>query len=63
VLQVKLIEILPQEHVRFSASINEPRGREFLPLLEVKAQLEKPFVVAGQSYKNGMLALVMRVVK
>ena len=63
VLQTRLIEVLPRDHVRFSASITEPRGKEFLPLLEVKAQLEKPFVVAGQSYKNGMLALVLRVVK
>jgi|RhiMethySRZTD1v2_1073278.scaffolds.fasta_scaffold333473_1 hypothetical protein len=67
VLQVKLLEILPKqkdrESVRFSASINEPRGKDFLPLLEVKAGVEQPFIVAGQSYKTGMLALVMRVVK
>jgi hypothetical protein len=67
VLQVKLLEILPKqkdrESVRFSANINEPKGKDFLPLLEVKAGLEQPFIVAGQSYKTGMLALVMRVVK
>ena len=67
VLQVKLLEILPKpkerESVRFSASINEPRGKDFLPLLEVKAGVEQTFIVAGQSYKTGMLALVMRVVK
>ena len=66
-LQVKLLEILPKlkerESVRFSASINEPRGKDFLPLLEVKAGVEQTFIVAGQSYKTGMLALVMRVVK
>ena len=67
VLQVKLLEILPKakdrESVRFSANINEPRGKDFLPLLEVKAGVEQNFIVAGQSYKTGMLALVMRVVK
>ena len=67
VLQVKLLEILPKvkerESVRFSANINEPKGKDFLPLLEVKAAVEQPFIVAGQSYKTGMLALVMRVVK
>ena len=67
VLQVKLLAILPKvkerESVRFSANINEPKGKDFLPLLEVKAAVEQPFIVAGQSYRTGMLALVMRVVK
>src|SRR5215204_3789545 len=59
VLQVKLLGILPKvkerESVRFSANINEPKGKDFLPLLEVKAAVEQPFIVAGQSYKTGML--------
>lgn len=64
VLQTKLIEVLPnKESLRISASINQPRGKTFLPLLEVKAKIGQSFIVAGQSYKNGILVLVIRVVK
>ena len=62
-LEAKLIEILPNGSVRLSASINQPGGKEFLPLLEVKAKIGQPFIVAGQSYKNGILVLVIRVVR
>jgi hypothetical protein len=60
-LKTKLLEVLPEEFVRISASINQPNGSEFLPLLEVKAKLGKAFIVAGQSYKNGILVLVFKV--
>jgi hypothetical protein len=63
VLEAKLLEILGNGSVRLSASINQPGGKEFLPLLEVKAKLGQPFIVAGQSYKNGILVLVIRVVR
>ncbi len=64
VLQTKLLEVLPnKESLRISASINQPRGKTFLPLLEVKAKVGQSFIVAGQSYKNGILVLVIRVVK
>lgn len=63
VLQAKLLEILPKEYLRISASINQPGGKDFLPLLEVKAKLGQAFIVAGQSYKSGILVLVIRVVK
>jgi len=63
VLETKLVEILGPDAVRLSASINQPGGREFLPLLEVKAKLGEPFIVAGQSFKNGILVLVIRVVR
>jgi hypothetical protein len=63
VLQTKLIEILPEGSVRISASINQPGGKTFLPLLEVKAKVGQPFIVAGQSYKGGILVLVIRVLK
>jgi hypothetical protein len=62
VLQSKLLEVLPQNQVRLSASINQPGGKTFLPLLEVKAKVGQPFIVAGQSYKGGILVLVIRVV-
>jgi hypothetical protein len=63
VLETKLVEVLPSGSVRLSASINQPGGKEFLPLLEVKANIGQPFIVAGQSYKNGILVLVIRVVR
>ena len=63
VLQTKLIDVLPKDYLRISASINQPGGKDFLPLLEVKAKVGQAFIVAGQSYKNGILVLVIRVVK
>jgi hypothetical protein len=62
VLQTKLLEAR-KESLRISASINQPGGKDFLPLLEVKAKVGQAFIVAGQSYKNGILVLVIRVVK
>lgn len=63
ILQTKLLAILPEDSVRISASINQPKGESFLPLLEVKAKVGQAFIVAGQSYKKGILVLVIRVVK
>ncbi|HET9955138.1 MAG TPA: hypothetical protein VFQ61_11575 [Polyangiaceae bacterium] len=61
VLETRLLEILATDSVRLSASINQPGGKEFLPLLEVKAKLGQAFIVAGQRYKRGILVLVIRV--
>lgn len=63
VLRTKLLELLPKGMLRLQASINQPKGKDFLPLLEVKAKLGQSFIVAGQSYKGGMLVLVIRAVK
>jgi len=63
ILQVRLLEVLPKDKVRISASINQPGGKVLLPLLEVKTQAGEKFIVAGQSYRQGMLALVIRVSK
>ncbi len=62
-LETRLLEVLSPDLVRMSASINHPNGKEFLPLLEVKAKINQPFIVAGQSYKQGILVLVIRAVK
>jgi hypothetical protein len=61
VLRTQLTEVLSKDTVRLSASINQPNGKEFLPLLEVKAKLGQAFIVAGQSHKQGILVLVIRV--
>jgi hypothetical protein len=67
ILQVRLLEELGPDSVRLSASINRTSGKEFLPLLEVKAHVGQAFIVAGQSHKKdnvkGILVLVIRVVK
>jgi hypothetical protein len=63
VLQTKLLDVLPEDTVRISASVNQPGGKTFLPLLEVKAKVGQAFIVAGQPYKGGILVLVIRVVK
>lgn len=62
-LATKLVEVLAPDVVRLSASITQPNGKEFLPLLEVKAKLGQPFIVAGQSYERGILVLVIRAVR
>jgi hypothetical protein len=61
VLQAQLLDVLRDGAVRLSARINQPGGKTFLPLLEVKARLSQPFIVAGQQYKQGILVLVVRV--
>jgi hypothetical protein len=61
VLQTELVDVLPRDFVRIKSSINQPDGGDFLPLLEVKAKLGQSFIVAGQSHKNGILVLVIRI--
>jgi hypothetical protein len=63
VLQARLLEVTGDDSVRLSASINQPGGADFLPLLEVKARFGQRFIVAGQRHKSGILVLVMRVSK
>jgi hypothetical protein len=63
VLETRLLDVLADDFVRLSASINQPGGADFLPLLEVKAKLGQRFIVAGQRYKSGILVLVIRVLK
>ena len=63
VLKTKLLDVLPDTAVKISASINQPGGKPFLPLLEVKAKVNQSFIVAGPSYKGGILVLVIKVVK
>jgi hypothetical protein len=61
VLRTALLDVLPQGALRLRASINKPGGKDFLPLLEVKAKPGQAFIVAGQAYKGGILVLVIRV--
>jgi len=63
VLRTKLLDVLAADTVKLSASINQPNGKDFLPLLEVRAKLGQAFIVAGQSYRQGILVLVIRAVR
>jgi hypothetical protein len=63
VLRTTFVEPLPKGALKISASINKPGGETFLPLLEVKARPGQAFIVAGQSYKNGILVLVFQIPK
>ena len=56
-------DILADGNSRLVASINRPDTKDFLPLLEVKARPGQAFIVAGQSYKRGILVLVFKVVR
>src|SRR3954463_12472357 len=62
-LEARLEDILPDGSSRLVASINRPGAKDFLPLLEVKARPGQSFIVAGQSYKRGILVLVFKVVR
>lgn len=62
-LEARLEDILADGSSRLVASINRPDAKDFLPLLEVKAKAGQAFIVAGQSYKRGILVLVFKVVR
>lgn len=58
VLGAELLAV-EQNGARVATSISEPAGGAFLPLLEVRARSGQHFIVAGQSYKSGILVLVL----
>jgi hypothetical protein len=62
-LEARLEDRLPDGSLRLVASINRSEAKDFLPLLEVKARPGQKFIVAGQSYKRGILVLVFKVLR
>lgn len=58
-LGTELVALEKGGAARFVASISEPGGSAFLPLLEVRAKPGQRFIVAGQGYKSGILVLVL----
>jgi hypothetical protein len=62
-LEARLEDRLADGSSRLVASINRPEARDFLPLLEVKARAGQKFIVAGQSYRRGILVLVFKVLR
>lgn len=61
-LETRLEDVLADGSCRLVASINRPEAKDFLPLLEVKAKPGQAFIVAGQSYKRGILVLLIKVI-
>jgi hypothetical protein len=61
VLGAELVAVEDKDTVHVAASISEPGGRAFLPLLEVRARHGQHFIVAGQKYESGILVLVLTV--
>lgn len=62
-LETRLEDILPDGSSRLVASIHRTDAKDFLPLLEVKARAGQSFIVAGQSYKRGILVLVFKLLR
>jgi hypothetical protein len=63
VLGAELLEVQKSDVLRLAASISEPGGHAFLPLLEVRAKVGQHFIVAGQKWKSGILVLVLTLVR
>jgi hypothetical protein len=59
VLQVTYIEQTADRRHHVSAAINQPGGKAFLKLLEVKAAPNETFFVGGQSFRGGSLVLAI----
>ena len=62
-LQITLKGSPEPNRYKLTASVAQPGGTKFLPLLEVTAPLDEWFFVAGQSYKEGVLFVGIKLVK
>lgn len=62
-LQARLEDRAADGSLRLVASMNRTDAKDFVPLLEVKARPGQKFIVAGQSYKRGILVLVFKVLR
>ena len=59
-LQISLKDVKDGRFV-IDTSINQPGGSTFLPLLEVRASVDVPVYIAGQSYQGGMLIIAIKI--
>jgi hypothetical protein len=58
ILQVTFVEPTTEKRFHIKVAINQPGGNgSYLKLLEVTAEPNEPFFVAGQPYKDGVLVL------
>src|SRR6266508_2081593 len=60
VLQITLKDVKDRQFI-IDTSINQPGGTVFLPLLEVRAAVDVPVFIAGQTYQNGMLIIAIKI--
>jgi hypothetical protein len=59
-LQLTLKDVKGKQFI-IDTSINQPGGTAFLPLLEVRAAVDVPVFIAGQTYQNGMLIIGIKI--
>ena len=59
-LRIELLERMDDGRHKVQVSINRPKHKDYLPLLQVMASPE-PFFVAGQKYEGGTLVIGVRV--
>jgi hypothetical protein len=59
-LQLSLKDVKGNQFI-IDTSINQPGGTAFLPLLEVRAAVDVPVFIAGQTYQNGMLIIGIKI--
>jgi hypothetical protein len=60
VLQISLKDVKDNRFI-IDTSINQPGGTAFLPLLEVRAAVDVPVFIAGQTYQGGMLIIAIKI--
>jgi hypothetical protein len=60
VLAISLKDVKDNQFI-IDTSINQPGGTAFLPLLEVRATVNVPVFIAGQSYQGGMLIIGIKI--
>lgn len=62
ILQISLKDVKDGRYV-IDTSINQPGGTTFLPLLEVRAAVDVPVFIAGQTYQGGMLVISIKILR
>jgi len=62
-LQLHMVEALPDGRFKIKVSINKPKKKDYLPLLQVIASPTEPFFIAGQSFQGGTMIIGVQVGK
>lgn len=62
-LQLHIVDALPDGRFKIKVSINKPKQKDYLPLLQVIASPTEPFFIAGQSYQGGTMIIGVQVSK
>jgi hypothetical protein len=61
-LQISLKDVKDDRFV-IDTSIDQPGGTTFLPLLQVRAAVDVPVFIAGQTYQGGMLVIAIKILR